>query len=517
MTGAAEVRTFVRGRGRRRPTWTDRYSTLLGIGMLVLLAFPAIDHMVSAVPREVDPARAGAGLALIALLVAGSLAAARAFGPVAVSAADAAWLVLSPLPRRGVLARTLLVLGVVCAVGGAAVGLGLLGALGASDELPLRLLTAVVIGTAWTLGGMSAAVLAQAWQTWDGRLVTTIIALAVAAVAVTAMSMGPGQGSLAWIASAPVAAWSAAATASAAVAAALTGRAWTAVPRIPARAVLDASARTGNVTAAVGVMDPSSLTWIAEDAHWRSRVLRSRAWPSRLRGVAAVAWLDWRRLARRPGRLALVAATPVLPVLAARAGGGTSGALIVLAVGALAAAATGTAGACRDAGDPALARLLGSGPRALLAARAVLPALLGGAWLTLALAALDLSGSLNIPGSLDISGSGGPLRTPGPLWLLGPLCAPALAAGALRLARRRPIDHAMPALDTVIGMVPLGPVLWALTGADIALLGCLPALTAITGGVTAPLLAAQAVSGAAVLAALCFKVPAHGARLAAHT
>jgi hypothetical protein len=51
--------------------------------------------------------------------------------------------------------------------------------------------------------------------------------------------------------------------------------------------------------------------------------------------------------------------------------------------------------------------------------------------------------------------------------------------------------------------MPLGPVLWALTGADIAALGCLPALTAITGDLTGSLLAAQAVSGVAVLAAFC--------------
>jgi hypothetical protein len=115
----------------------------------------------------------------------------------------------------------------------------------------------------------------------------------------------------------------------------------------------------------------------------------------------------------------------------------------------------------------------------------VLPALLGGAWLTLALAALDAA----VPG--------------GPFWPLGLLCAPALAAGALRMARRRPVEHTLPVMDTPLGPVPLGPLVWALTGADIALLGCAPALLAFAGGVTAPLLAAQAAVGMAVLAAYC--------------
>jgi hypothetical protein len=491
VKGATQVRALVRARGRGQRTWSDRYITLLSLGLLVALVFPVIGRAVSAVPGGVDPARAGAGLALIALLLAALLALARVVGPVGVSAADAAWLVLSPLPRRGVLAPTLLILAVVCAVVGAVLGLALLSALGASDALTLRLLASVVLGMSWTLAGMSATVLAQATQTWDGRLVAVFVALVVAAAAATVMGTGPGQGALVGLASAPPPAWTAAASVSAAAAAGLAWRAWTAVAHVPARAVLEASNRAGLAAGAFVVMDPGSLTWIAEDAHWRSRVLRSRAWPSRLRGAAAVAWLDWRRSARRPGRLALAAAATVLPVLAALAGGGATGALAVLAVGASAVAATGTAGARRDAGDASLARLLGAGPRALLSVRAVLPALLGGSWLALALTGLDAVGPA------DITGQGGPL------WPLGPLCAPALAAGALRMARRRPVEHTMPVMDTPLGPVPLGPVVWALAGADVAAFGCLPALMAFTTGVTGPLLAAQAVWGAAVLAAYC--------------
>ncbi|MFW5418136.1 hypothetical protein J0910_16110 [Nocardiopsis sp. CNT-189] len=486
MSGAAEVRAFLRARGRRRRrSWSDRYTALMGAGLLAVMAAPVVDRAVSALPGGFDPARAGAGLALIALLLAGAVALARAVGPVGVSAADAAWLLLSPLPRRSVLSRTLLVLAAVCVAAGAALGLALLGALGAPDAPAARLLASAVLGVSWTLGGMAASVLAQASPSREGWTAALLIALAAVAVAAAAMGAGPGQGVLAAIASASPAAWTAAASASAAAAAGLAGRARAAAARIPVRLLLEASSRSGLAAGAVASLDPGALTWAAEDAHWRSRALRSRAWPPRLRGAAAVAWPDWRRLARRPGRLALMAAAAALPVLAARAGGGVPGALAVLAAGALAVPAAGTAGARRDAEDAALARLLGAGPRALLAARSVLPALLGGAWLTLALAFLESSGA------------------GGPLWALGPLCAPALAAGALRMARRRPIEHAMPAVDTPLGPVPTGVLVWALAGADIAVLGCLPALAALAGGVTGPLLAAQGVCGAAVLAAYC--------------
>ncbi|MFL1382233.1 DUF6297 family protein [Nocardiopsis protaetiae] len=480
MSRVAPIRALTRAGEHRRRTWSDRYISLFGLALLAVLALPVVGRAVAAVPGEVDPARAGAGLALVALLLAGALALARAVGPLGVSAADAAWLVLSPLPRRGVLAPALLILAGAAAVLGAAVGLALTGALGATD-VAARLVVAVVLGVSWALAGAATAVLAQASQTWDGWVIALIAALVLAAAAAAVMSAGPGRGALGALA----AAWTVAAGAWAAVAAALAWRAWAAAARIPARAVLAASDRVGLAVGAVVGLDPGALTRIAEDAHWRSRTLRSRPWPARLRGAAAVAWLDWRRLGRRPVLLAWAAAAAVPPALAARAGVGGAGVLFVLAAGAMAVAAAGTAGERRDAGDAALARLLGAGPRALAAARAVLPGLLGGAWLTLALAGLDLAGD------------------GAPLWPLGVLCAPALAAGALRMARRRPVEHTAPVVDTPLGPVPLGPVQWALTGADLAVLGCLPALVAFAAGVSGPLLAAQAVAGAAVLTAHC--------------
>ncbi|MBB6399329.1 hypothetical protein BKA00_006243 [Actinomadura coerulea] len=464
-----------------------------------MIAAPAVGTALAAVPPEVDPSRVCAGVALLALLSAGALSAVRAIGPVALPAADAAWLVLSPLPRRAVLGRTALILAGVSVVAGAVVGVGLLTVLGAGDQAVPRLLAALALGVATMAGGMSAAVLAQASERWDAWLTGGITVIVISAGIAAVMSFGPGLHLAASVAAAPPSAVPAA-VAAVTAAAGLAVRAWTALGRIPARVVLDASTRAGHAAAAAIMMDPGALTSIVEAAHWRGRSLRSRPWPSGLAGgrvpahvrePLAVAWQEWRCLARRPVRVALLASSSLLPALAARATTDAAGdgvpavAAVVLGVGALAAAATVTTGARRDGEDPALARLLGVRPRALLAARAAPPALLGGGWLVAALTVLGATGA--VPA--------------GPWCLLGAACAPALAAGTLRMARRRPVDHGLPVLDTPVGGVPTGPILWVLTGVDVAALGCAPALTALTGGISAGLLAAQAASGAAVLAA----------------
>ncbi|HLU71233.1 MAG TPA: hypothetical protein VKZ82_03570, partial [Nonomuraea sp.] len=163
---------------------------------------------------------------------------------------------------------------------------------------------------------------------------------------------------------------------------------------------------------------------------------------------------------------------------------------VLMLAGALAVAASGVAGARRDAANPALARLAAVGPRAALLARALLPAVLAGAWMAAALGWLTAAGA-----------------AAGQWWMFGPLAAPALAAGALRMARRAPVDHSLPLLDTPMGAIPTGPVLWAVTGPDLALLGCLPAFAALAGGPAdlSGYLAAQAVAGLAVLGAFTYR------------
>ncbi|WP_329090701.1 DUF6297 family protein [Streptosporangium sp. NBC_01469] len=486
MSTARSARAFVRARGSAPASWLDRYTTLFGLAILLaVLAQPASSALAS-LARQADPSRTGAGLALVMLAYAGLLIAARALGPVALPAADAAWLLLSPLRRRGVLGRTATLLLVLAVLAGAALGVGALTVLGAPDQLALRLVTAVLLGVSASVGGMALAMLSQSSQSWQPWLNAAVVVTALlAAVAALSALSGPARRFVAEVANAPAPQGVPMAGLAVAAAALLAWRAWSALAGIPARAVLSASTRAGHVsTAAVG-MDPGALTWIAEDNHWRGRTLRSRPWPP-LPAPLALAWQDWRRLGRRPGRLAALLGGVALPVLAASAAGEV-GAVVtgVVFAGALTATVAGISGARRDGDNPGLARLLGVGARSALAARSLLPALLGGAWLTLALACMSLAGALGT----------------GPWWLFGPLAAPALAAGGLRMARRSPIDHTMPIIETPAGTIPIGPLIWGMTGVDLALLGCLPLVLALGPQPSFPtaLLVVQALTGTAVL------------------
>ncbi|MEU0484333.1 DUF6297 family protein [Streptosporangium sp. NPDC006013] len=511
MNEVQAVRALIRSGGRAPMSWSDRYVALFGLAMAGAVLAQPVASALATMAGQADPSRLGAGVALIALAYAGFLALARTLGPVALPAADAAWLLLSPLPRRAVLGRSAVILLAISSLAGAGLGLALLAVLGAPDQLTPRLVTAVLLGVSAAVGGMATAVLAQSSQHWDSWLQGALVVLAIVAALATVLGSGPGRHLLVAVADAPVSLGAASVALCGTVTALLVRRAWAALGRVHARTVLAASTRAGGVAAATVVLEFGALTWIAEDGHWRGRTLRSRPWPAPLSGALsgalswpmprllrplsaplALAWQDWRRLGRRPGRLAALLAAAALPALAAQAAGGLSPvAMILVAGGALTAAAACTTGARRDGEDPSLARLFGVGARAALTARALLPMLLSAVWLTLALAGLTAMGALPA----------------GPWWLFGPLSAPALAAGALRMARRGFVDHSMPVIDTPMGSVPMGPLVWAMTGVDIAVLGCAPALLAPAAGPSAlgALVVAQALSGAAVLTAFLLR------------
>lgn len=201
----------------RTKGWYGPYSAVLGAVMAVLLVAPALARVLAEVPQQVSPSRVGAGIALVAFAYAGYLALARAFGPVATSAADAAWLLLSPLPRRRVLRKTILILAGISLAGGLVLALALLSAAGVRDQFMLRLPAAAVLGMSAAFGGMAAAVLAQASQTWDGWLVSAIIVVAVLAVLAVLAS---GSSLMVSAAGAPAGACGAAAVAAAGAAAA---------------------------------------------------------------------------------------------------------------------------------------------------------------------------------------------------------------------------------------------------------------------------------------------------------
>ncbi|MFI6389648.1 DUF6297 family protein [Nonomuraea sp. NPDC050540] len=468
MTGVREIRALVRARSGRRRSLSDRYAALFGLAMGCAMLAQPVSAAFEAMAAPPPPEQVGAGLALVTLVFAGFLWAARTIGPVVVSAADAAWLLLSPLDRRGVLGRSARTLLLVSLVVGAGLGLAALAVTGAPDFLVWRLAGALVAGVSVSAGGMALAVLAQTSDPWDLALRAVIAALVLAAVVLMLVA---GH-------HVPAAAWSAVPVL---VSAFLVRQARSALVRIPARRLLSSSARAGHLANATVSLDPSLLSWLAEDNHWRGARLRSRPWPG-LPAVFAPAWQEVLRLARRPARLAVLAGSTAAPALMARATGSDAVALVavLVLVGGLAAAASAVSGARWDADNPALARLLALPGRGLLAARAVLPAVLAAVWMGAALVWL--------PGSA------------GALVWFAPLAAPALAAAALRMARRAPVNHAMPILDTGAGAIPTGPLFWGLTGLDLAVIGCFPMAIALVAGFSGVLLAVQAVVGAAVLA-----------------
>jgi hypothetical protein len=135
-----------------------------------------------------------------------------------------------------------------------------------------------------------------------------------------------------------------------------------------------------------------------------------------------------------------------------------------LVAGALAAGLQGTAGARRDMDSAALRRLLGVRPGQVLAARSVLPALLGTAWLALALTVLPAVGALG-----------------GWWWPLLGLAGPGVAAGVLRLARTAPIDPSDRGPDLPMGSTPPWMVSRFISVA-VAALGSYPLLAAVVHG-----------------------------------
>jgi hypothetical protein len=242
---------------------------------------------------------------------------------------------------------------------------------------------------------------------------------------------------------------------------------WRRLSVFPAGVLRADSARSGRALLAAQFLNFSLLFWIAEDNHWRGRLLRSRPWP-KLPPALALAWADWRRLGRRPWPLAVLAVAAVVPALLGIAVTGRIRPGLIaaaLVVGALAVGAQGTVATKRDQDDAALRRLLGVDARRALVARAVLPSLLSGCWLALSLAVLSAAGTLS-----------------GWLWpLLGLIAGPGVAAGVLRLARTARIDPADRGPDTPMGNTPP----WLISRAVsvyVALIGAAPLVAALLKG-----------------------------------
>jgi Family of unknown function (DUF6297) len=451
------IRSFVRG--RRRRSWLDLYA----IGFAIVIGCIYLSDLLTAPLSRLsgaaahaggqaasqDASQAVAGTALVIGIAAGLLMLAQAFGPIALSPADSSWLLLSPLDRRALLRRpaaTVAGLGALAGVAGGVLALAMAGPYlqHGSHALPAAWLAlSAVSGAGIFLAIVFAGALAQPRPRWRTRL--RACCAAVAAIAVVGAVAGERWTALAHAITAGFARTSTGAlgvlAAVSVVLAATVGTfVWLSLRRFPAGVLRTDSARAGRALMAAAFLNVPLLTWIAEDNHWRGRLLPSRSWPN-LPPAMALAWADWRRLGRRPALLTVLAAGALVPALAGAAiTGKPHGWTIAVALlaGAIVAGLHGTATTRRDTNDQTLRRMLGVDARAALLARAALPALLAAAWLTLALTLLVATGVLH-----------------GWLWpVLGLVAGPGVAAAALRMARTAPINPADQGPNLAIGSTP---------------------------------------------------------------
>jgi hypothetical protein len=488
--GVAAVRSYIRSRRRRQ--WFDLYA--VGFAVVIgLIYLAAVLHAplsrLSASSSVAVPAQTVAGTALVAGAAAALLMLAQAFGPLVLSPADASWLLLTPLNRRGVLRRPALLTAALATLAGAVLGVLALAMAwpylrGSGQHLTAKwIVLAAVGGAGFFLAATLVAVLAQPHQRSRSRLRAAWAV--VAAIAVVAGVAGERVTALSRAITDGFTDMSAGTLSVLAVVAVVAGclfavLVWRLLPRFPAGLLWSQSAQTGTALTAITFGNLSLLSWIAEDNYWRSRALTSKPLPrlsprlsSRLSPRAlpafALAWADWRRLARRPVSLAVLAGSTLAPALAGAAITGHARGwtlAIVLLVGAIAAGAQGTAATRRDTSDPVLRRLLGVDPAPALGARAALPAVLSAVWLAVALALLVVVGVL-----------------PGWSWpLLGLLAGPAITPAVLRIARTGAIE---PGDDDGM-MLPVGNMpVWLISRVGsllLAIVGFFPALRAVLAG-----------------------------------
>jgi hypothetical protein len=227
--------------------------------------------------------------------------------------------------------------------------------------------------------------------------------------------------------------------------------------RTPNDEILESAKTTGTLADTVNGMEPAFFSDMLERRYWSRRTLRSTRLPRRLPPLTGQDLLLARR---RPARLMWTAASTAMPLLLIGAPRWIL--VIALLAGTVIAARATTATIKTDAGNPVLLRLLGLTSRQVVRQRLWVPVVLGAAWATVALALLQLSGAL----------------PPGQWWLLGLAVGPVGAASAVRAARAGFVRNDLIPIDTPMGSVPTGPVVYAFAGIDLLILA-LPAVVAL--------------------------------------
>lgn len=230
--------------------------------------------------------------------------------------------------------------------------------------------------------------------------------------------------------------------------------------RTPDDRILDAAKTTGTIFDTAFGMEPSFITDMVARRYWSRRRLTSARPPARLPVLTGQDFLLLRR--RLPRLLWLLAATPI-PLLLTAAPAWVAGIAVLL--GAMIAGGTTTATVNTDAGNPVLLRLLGLSSRQVLTQRLWIPGVLAFLWSLIALVLIQLGGAL-----------------PAGAWAL--LSIPVGVAGGLAAVRRARggfVRNDLLPLDTPMGTVSTGPLVYAFAGPDALILG-IPTVIAIGQG-----------------------------------
>jgi hypothetical protein len=416
------------------------YTAVFSVAVLAVMAQDALTAVFSPLAPDLSGAGALAAAAACAGLI---LLALRRLGPVTVSRPAAYFLLTAPVSRPRLLAPALGSTALGAALAGAAAVLGILGN-AVSGGPVLLLAVGALTGVLLTLVA-SAAQARPGLASFTDAAARTAVAAGLAALVAEAVGWQP-----------PV----------------LTGRPATSVlvpligalavlvaaglllgvrdlARTPNDEILESSRTAGTLADSVYGMEPSFLTGVLERRYWARRRLRSTRLARRLPPLTGQDLLLARR---RPGRLLWIAAATALPLLMA---GSPRWVLAVALLAGTAVAAGTTTGTVRtDAGNPVLLRALGLDSRQAVLQRFWVPAALGAAWSTTALALLQWSGAL----------------PPGHWWPLGVALGPIGAAAAIRAARAGFVRNDLIPIDTPMGSVATGPLVHAFAGLDLMIL-----------------------------------------------
>jgi len=399
-----------------------------------------------------------AGGSLILIIIGGLYLTLRRLGPLALSRPAASWLLTAPVSRRRLLLPSLWVALLGAAVAGAVGGLAVLGHVaarpvpGADALLPL---VGALLGGALLLVALGAQA-DRWWSAWSDNAAYLLIAVGLAGLVVDS-AVGAPRADSGWPAEPVV---TTLAGALAVVVTALLLLAVRGLAATPNERILEAAKTSGTLFDSAYGMEPSFVTEMVERRYWARRRLRSRPlW----RRVPVLVAQDLLLVRRRPRRLLWMAAATTLPALLAHAPGWLLG-LAVLVGGLIAGGLT--AGTIRtDAGNPVLLRLLGLSSRAAIGQRLWVPGVLSGLWYAATLALLHGLGDLPA----------------GPWWALGLTLGPVGAAATMRRSRVGFVDNGLTPVDTPMGSVSTGPLLNAVAGLDVLLLG-LPTIVQVAQG-----------------------------------